>query len=112
MLNLTLLHTGCPRVQIHETAVQLLHLLYKRFFLDDVVHTEESGLAEGDVQSQEGTLLWHSNQGLNKKQLQEMLLSGPYSRSQYCLSETLARLHPEETMLMFSGEILKLYKIF
>lgn len=107
MVNLTLLNTGCPRVQIHETAVQMLHLLYKRFFLDEVVHTGDEPSPEGGdggaPTSQEGTLLWHSNQGLSKKQLQEMLLSGPYSRSQYFLSETLARLHPEETLLMFSG---------
>lgn len=37
MLNVTLMNTGCPRTALHETAVQLLHLLYKRFFLDDVV---------------------------------------------------------------------------
>lgn len=69
MLNLTLLNTGCPRVSVHETAVQMLHLLYKRFFLDDVVHTGDEGEEEPGA-SQDATLLWHSNQGLSKKQLQ------------------------------------------
>ncbi len=41
MLNVTLMNTGCPRIGIHETAVQLLHLLYKRFFLDDVIVTDQ-----------------------------------------------------------------------
>lgn len=41
MLNVTLMNTGCPRVGIHETAVQLLHLLYKRFFLDDEIVTDQ-----------------------------------------------------------------------
>ena len=39
-----------------------------------------------------------------KQALQDMLLSGPYSRSQIYLSETLARLHPDNTMPMFSGQ--------
>ena len=113
MLCLTLLNAGSPRIHVHETAVQLLHLLYKRFFLDDVIAKEQEPLATGggaiatgvgNAEQDEGTLLWHSNQMLSKTKLQEMLLSGPYSRSQYCLSETLARLHPEETMLIFSGE--------
>ena len=97
MLCLTLLNAGSPRIHVHETAVQLLHLLYKRFFLDDVIATATYG-----EQLDDSTLLWHSSHGLSKSKLQEMLLSGPYSRSQYCLSETLARLHPQETMLIFS----------
>ena len=44
-----------------------------------------------------------SNEQRERKALQELLLSGPYSRSQLFLSETLARLHPELTMPMFSG---------
>ena len=97
MLNVTLLYTGCPRITVHETAVQLLNLLYKRFFLDDVScvdHDDDGG----------GAILWHSSEPLDKKALEAMLLSGPYSRSQLCLSETLARLHPELTMPIFSGE--------
>ena len=45
-----------------------------------------------------------SNEQRERKALQELLLSGPYSRSQFFLSETLARLHPELTMPMFSGK--------
>ena len=45
-----------------------------------------------------------SNEQRERKALQELLLSGPYSRSQLFLSETLARLHPELTIPMFSGE--------
>lgn len=32
IMNVTLLHTGCPRASIHETALQLLQVLDKRFF--------------------------------------------------------------------------------
>lgn len=32
MINVTLLMTGCPRVDVHTIAVQLLQVLDKRFF--------------------------------------------------------------------------------
>ena len=32
IINVTLLNTGCPRSNIHETALQLLQILDKRFF--------------------------------------------------------------------------------
>lgn len=32
VINVTLLMTGCPRVDVHTTAVQLLQVLDKRFF--------------------------------------------------------------------------------
>ena len=32
IMNVTLLNTGCPRANIHETALQLLQILDKRFF--------------------------------------------------------------------------------
>lgn len=32
VINVTLLMTGCPRVEVHSTALQLLQLLDKRFF--------------------------------------------------------------------------------
>lgn len=32
MINVTLLMTGCPRVDVHILAVQLLQVLDKRFF--------------------------------------------------------------------------------
>jgi hypothetical protein len=105
MFCLTLLHTGCPRTSIHETAIQMLHLLYKRFFLDDKLVLPLSGEFDGDasIAAELDGQLWHSSQGLSRKQLLDDLLCGPYSRSQELLSATLARLHPEETMLMFSG---------
>lgn len=91
MLNVTLLHTGCPRMPIQEAAIQLLHLLYKRFYMDH--HKFVAGDDEDDVMEDE------------RHVLQDMLMQGPYSTSQMCLSETLARLHPDLTMSMFSGEV-------
>ena len=99
MLCLTLLNTGNPRIHIHETAVQLLHLLYKRFFLDDVIAKQRDAPA---ADTDPDTLLWHSSKQQSRAALQQMLLTGPYSRSQLWLSETLARLHPQETMPVFS----------
>lgn len=32
VINVTLLMTGCPRVNVHSTAIQLLQILDKRFF--------------------------------------------------------------------------------
>uniref|UniRef100_A0A1S4MY51 Uncharacterized protein n=1 Tax=Pediculus humanus subsp. corporis TaxID=121224 RepID=A0A1S4MY51_PEDHC len=32
IINVTLMNTGCPRTQVHETALQLLQILDKRFF--------------------------------------------------------------------------------
>lgn len=32
VINVTLLMTGCPRTDVHSTAIQLLQLLDKRFF--------------------------------------------------------------------------------
>ncbi len=101
MLNVTLLNTGCPRVAVHETAVQLLHLLYKRFVLDNVITVMDTE-AGGGERDQEG-MPRLSNEQREKAALQELLLSGPDSRSQHFLSDTLARLHPELTMPMFSG---------
>lgn len=57
---------------------------------------------------QDGVHMRMSNEQRERKALQELLLSGPYSRSQLFLSETLARLHPELTMPMFSGKIYSL----
>lgn len=105
MLNLTLLNAGCPRVVVHETAVQLLHLLYKRFFLDSIIVTEHEGGADRDTEG--GTYI--SVEKKERAALQEMLFSGPYSRSQLFLSETLARLHPDLTMPMFSGNFFFSY---
>ncbi|XP_075228459.1 microtubule binding protein furry isoform X2 [Lycorma delicatula] len=86
IINVTLMNTGCPRTHIHETALQLLQVLDKRFF-------GSVGLlpADGDTgQDKErgGTL--------------DLLLSTTYCRSQVHLSRQLAQLHPELTMPMFS----------
>lgn len=32
IINVTLMNTGCPRTHVHETALQLLQVLDKRFF--------------------------------------------------------------------------------
>ena len=82
MLNLALLNVGNPRMPTHETAVQLLHLLDRRFF------QEESVLRDKTEQHQP---------------LNDVFLSVSYCRSQIFLSDQLARLHPELTMPMFSG---------
>lgn len=34
VINVTLLSTGCPRAAVHDTALQLLQLLDRRFFGD------------------------------------------------------------------------------
>ena len=103
MLNVTLLYTGCPRIATQETAVQLLHLIYKRFFLDDVVITDSDVIMEQE--EDDDSVTYRHNQEERKKALQEMLLSGPYSRTLLYLSQTLAKLHPKQlTMPMFSGQ--------
>ena len=99
MLNVTLLNTGSPREPIHQTAIQLLHLLYKRFFLDDVIMDGELTSAD----DKDCVFLQHTSDRVDKRELEDTLLSGPYSRSQLFLSEALARLHVELTMPMFSG---------
>ena len=58
--------------------------------------TDESG-----IEAPPGSVVSNEEE---RKALQDMLLSGPYSRSQIWLSETLARLHPELTMPIFSGQ--------
>lgn len=82
MLNLALLNVGNPRMPTHETAVQLLHLLDRRFF------QEESVLRDNTEKHQP---------------LNDVYLSVSYCRSQIFLSDQLARLHPDLTMPVFSG---------
>ena len=85
IINVTLMNTGCPRTNIHETALQLLQILDKRFF--------------GSV----SPLASESEQGLDSEHSTlDVLLSTTYSRSQLYLSRQLAQLHPELTMPMFS----------
>ncbi|XP_076040545.1 microtubule binding protein furry isoform X4 [Oratosquilla oratoria] len=85
IMNVTLLHTGCPRASLHETALQLLQVLDKRFF---GAVTPLIGEGE-DLERRESSTL-------------DVLLSSTYSRSQLYLSKQLAQLHPELTMPMFS----------
>lgn len=86
MLNLAVLNVGNPRMQTHETAVQMLHLLDTRFFQEKPVFT-----AEEDSTSQQ-------------LPLNDILLSVSYCHSQLYLSEQLAKLHPDLTLPMFSGK--------
>ncbi|XP_052278154.1 protein furry-like isoform X3 [Dreissena polymorpha] len=81
MLNLALLNVGNPRMPTHETAVQLLHLLDRRFF------QERSVLGDNSDQHQP---------------LNDVFLSVSYCRSQMFMSDQLARLHPELTLPIFS----------
>jgi hypothetical protein len=84
MLNLAILNVGNPRMPTHETAVQLLHLLDRRFF------QEESVLRDNSEQ----------HQALN-----DVFLSVSYCKSQMFMSDQLARLHPDLTMPIFSGKV-------
>ena len=95
MLNLAILNVGNPRIQTHETAVQLLHLLDRRFFQEPSVLSDSL----------------EEHQPLN-----DVFLSVSYCRSQMCLSDELARLHPDLTMPVFSGievkESVRIFKYF
>ncbi|XP_052897871.1 protein furry isoform X4 [Anopheles moucheti] len=84
VINVTLLMTGCPRVEVHSTALQLLQILDKRFF--------------GNV----GPLHTESDREPDKIGTLDAVLSGAYCRSQMYLSRQIARLRPELTMSMFS----------
>ncbi|XP_049295874.1 protein furry isoform X6 [Anopheles funestus] len=84
VINVTLLMTGCPRVEVHSTALQLLQILDKRFF--------------GNV----GPLHTETDRESDKIGTLDAVLSGAYSRSQMYLSRQIARLRPELTMSMFS----------
>ncbi|KAK8723927.1 hypothetical protein OTU49_011608 [Cherax quadricarinatus] len=83
IMNVTLLHTGSPRATIHETALQLLQVLDKRFF-----GAVTPLVGDAEERRESSTL--------------DVLLSSTYSRSQLYLSKQLALLHPELTMPMFS----------
>ncbi|XP_026316911.1 protein furry isoform X2 [Hyposmocoma kahamanoa] len=85
IINVTLMCTGCPRAPIHESALQLLQLLDKRFFgtVGLLPADDDNGSEKG-----RGTL--------------DALLCTTYCRSQLYLSRQLSQLHPELTMPMFS----------
>ncbi|BFF97919.1 protein furry [Drosophila madeirensis] len=85
VITVTLLMTGCPRVEVHATALQLLQILDKRFF-GSVVGTLHSDNEKED--DKVGTL--------------DVLLSNAYCRSQRFLSKQLAQLRPELTMSILS----------
>ncbi|XP_034102975.1 protein furry isoform X6 [Drosophila albomicans] len=87
VITVTLLMTGCPRVEVHATALQLLQILDKRFF-GSVVGTLHSDNEKEDDTKVVGTL--------------DVLLSSAYCRSQRFLSKQLAQLRPELTMSIFS----------
>jgi len=87
MLNLAVLNVGSPRMQTHETAVHLLHLLDSRFFQETPVFTDST-----DEQRQQ------------RLPLNDILLSVSYCHSQIYLSEQLAKIHPDLSMPMFSGK--------
>ena len=89
MLNVTLLYVGSQSSTVRDIAIHLLHLLYKRFFMDDFVLASRQLPTAAD--SKEWTLMRNE------------LFSGPRCRSQIHLSLTLAKLHPDLTMPMFSG---------
>ncbi|XP_063231705.1 protein furry [Bacillus rossius redtenbacheri] len=86
VINVTLMSTGCPRTVVHETALQLLQVLDKRFF-GSVGPLPAEGEAPG---------------GDKGRDTLDLLLSTTYCRSQMYLSRQLAQLHPELTMPMFS----------
>ncbi|CAH0703660.1 unnamed protein product [Spodoptera exigua] len=85
IINVTLMCTGCPRAPVHESALQLLQLLDKRFFgtVGPLPSDDDSASDKG-----RGTL--------------DVLLCTTYCRSQLYLSRQLSQLHPELTMPMFS----------
>ncbi|XP_052746628.1 protein furry isoform X1 [Bicyclus anynana] len=85
IINVTLMCTGCPRAPVHESALQLLQLLDKRFFGSvGPLHVDDDTSSEKG----RGTL--------------DVLLCTTYCRSQLYLSRQLSQLHPELTMPMFS----------
>lgn len=90
IINVTLMNTGCPRASIHETALQLLQILDKRFFGSQIAVVTDDSETE---QEQEMN---------GKRDSTDVLLSATYSRSQMYLSRQLAFLHPELTMPMIS----------
>nr|XP_032527553.1 protein furry isoform X5 [Danaus plexippus plexippus] len=85
IINVTLMCTGCPRAPVHESALQLLQLLDKRFFgtVVPLPTEDDTGSDKG-----RGTL--------------DVLLCTTYCRSQLYLSRQLSQLHPDLTMPMFS----------
>ena len=78
IINVTLMNCGCPRLMIHETALQLLQILDNRFFGTVLPLDHDDATVGGKERS---TL--------------DVLLSTTYSRSQLYLSRQLAALHAQ-----------------
>ena len=91
MLNVTLLYTGSPTSSVRDIAIHLLHLLYKRFFMDDFVLASRPPPLTCAADADD----W--------RMTREELFTGPGCRAQVHLSLTLAKLHPDLTMPIFSG---------
>lgn len=102
MLCVTLMYTGSAHTAVKQTAIQLLHLLYRRFYLDNVLSSIPDTAEAKDSETAVGAEQ-QSAASQEKKLLQEMLLHGADSRSQMFISETLSRLLPDLTMPIFSG---------
>ncbi|KAK6173602.1 hypothetical protein SNE40_017022 [Patella caerulea] len=85
MLNLAVLNVGNPRIQTHETAQMLLHLLDTRFF-------QEIPIVMENAEEQAPPCL----------PLNDILLAVSYCHSQVYLSEQLANIHPDLTLPMIS----------
>lgn len=90
IINVTLLSAGCPRADIAQVALQLLHVLDHRFF------RSKSTLSIGE---EEDAL--RSRQGDPAGLLDGLIVSG-YPSSQMELCSQMARVHPELTMPVFS----------
>ena len=86
IINLALMNTGCPRVNVQEVALELLQLLDKRFFGQAPIYGSSP-----------------EKSGQQRSTLNDVLLTGGnYTRNQLYLSEQLAKLHPDLTMPIFS----------
>jgi hypothetical protein len=91
IINSALLYSGCPKIQLQQTAFRLLQVLDRRFF---------GGLPP--------LQLHHLGSEINKDDtphtLDALLSRSSYAKSQTYLSKQLSFLHPELTMPIFSGE--------
>lgn len=81
VLNVALLNLGSAKIRIREMALQLFHLLYKRFYEEEVAN---SNYYKEEI----------------KKNYEESLFVGPFS--QMNASQTLAYLLPDLTLSIFS----------
>lgn len=80
IINVALLNAGCPRAEIQEVALQLLHVLDHRFFRSVPAMDDVEGASPKDP----------------------LVIINGYPCSQMQLLRQMARVHPELTMPMFS----------